>query len=259
MKTIYGKSGGYRKLRSFMLASIIQLETDKFCKRFISYKSDPLGKTIGQMNGAARSGRQNIIEGAERAMTSQETEIKLTDVARASLAELSGDFEMFLAAENEIPWAPEHTEFVAVAHIRLDEFERDEVTLHDFMRQLLKEREKYSRWLDSGDSHVVANAMIVIIRGAMIQLYRQLKMLESAFREEGGFRERMTAVRLEARDGVHGNVTGQTPPCPECAAVMRLRKARGGKSPGQAFWGCSRYPECKGTREAESEGTPRAT
>ncbi len=83
----------------------------RFCKRFLSFKVDPLGKTNGQMNGAARSGRQNIIEGAERAMTSQETEIKLTAVARASLAELSGAFEMFLVSESKIPWAPDNPEF----------------------------------------------------------------------------------------------------------------------------------------------------
>ena len=94
---LFDKHGGYRKLHTFTFATMIHLETIKFCKRFIPWQQDQLGKTAGQMIGAARSGRQNIIEGSERASTSKETEIKLTDVARASLAELLGDFEIFLA------------------------------------------------------------------------------------------------------------------------------------------------------------------
>ena len=91
MDRIYSTSGGYRKLHTFNFATIIHLGTMGFCKRFIPWKEDPLGKTVGQMVGASRSGKQNIIEGSERAKTSSETEIKLTDVAKASLAELQGD------------------------------------------------------------------------------------------------------------------------------------------------------------------------
>lgn len=63
------------------------------------------GKTVGQMQGASRSGKQNIIEGSERAGTSSETEIKLTDVARSSLNELQGDLEDYLVQRDEIPWS----------------------------------------------------------------------------------------------------------------------------------------------------------
>jgi len=93
MSRIYNQSGGFRRLHAFNFATIVHLGTISFCKRFISWRQDPLGKTAGQMIGASRSGKQNIIEGSERAKTSSETEIKLTDVAKASLGELQGDLE----------------------------------------------------------------------------------------------------------------------------------------------------------------------
>jgi len=68
-KRLFDKCGGYRKLHSFTFATLIHLGTIKFCKRFIPWKEDPLGKIAGQMIGAARSGRQNIIEGSERSAT----------------------------------------------------------------------------------------------------------------------------------------------------------------------------------------------
>ena len=70
MSQIFDKSGGYRRLHSFNLATIVHLGTISFCKRFINWKDDPLGKTLDQMIGASRSGKQNIIEGSERAKTS---------------------------------------------------------------------------------------------------------------------------------------------------------------------------------------------
>ncbi len=82
MGKIYNASGGYRKLHSFNFTVIVHLGTIRFCKRHIDWKEDPLGKTCGQMLGASRSGKQNIIEGSERAKTSCETEIKLIDVAK---------------------------------------------------------------------------------------------------------------------------------------------------------------------------------
>ncbi len=105
MRKIYNQSGGYRKLHSFNFATIIHLGTMNFCKRYLSWKDDPLGKTLGQMVGASRSGKQNIVEGSERAKTSTETEIKLTDVAKASLSELQGDLEDYLVQKGESPGA----------------------------------------------------------------------------------------------------------------------------------------------------------
>ncbi len=71
-------SGGHRWLDSFVLASVIQLGTLRFCERFLNRSNDPCGRQFDQMTQAARSGRMNIIEGSERSATSKETEMRLT-------------------------------------------------------------------------------------------------------------------------------------------------------------------------------------
>lgn len=82
---IIGAYGGYRKTLAFGYVCLVYHATTLFCRRVYDYKSDPLGKTSGQMVGAARSARQNIVEGSSRAGTSKETELRLYDVARGSL------------------------------------------------------------------------------------------------------------------------------------------------------------------------------
>jgi restriction system protein len=93
---LFHKYGGYRKLDSFTIASIIQLGTWRFCRTFLNSTNDPTGRQFDQMTQAARSGRVNIAEGSERASTSTKTEMKLADIARASLAELKNDYEFCL-------------------------------------------------------------------------------------------------------------------------------------------------------------------
>lgn len=238
MSRIFNKSGGYRKLHSFNFATIIHLGTMRFCKRFIDWKQDPLGKTLGQMVGASRSGKQNIIEGSERAKTSAETEIKLTDVAKGSLAELLGDLEDFLAERGEIPWSIHSEEHKTLSTITLAPFEHTDDLLHDYWRYLHAEKKKFDRWLEHNDAVVVANALIVLTQRALSLLGRQLQSLEAEFLEKGGIRERMTQARLETRDG-------DVPACPECGKPMRKRKSQTGE-----FWGCSGYPECRGRRSS---------
>ncbi len=77
-------AGGYRRLDSWALATIAQLATYRFCRRFLTREVDPTGRQYDQMTQAARSGKVNIVESSARVATSKETEMKLTDVARAS-------------------------------------------------------------------------------------------------------------------------------------------------------------------------------
>jgi len=84
--------GGYRNLKSFQVAQVVYDLTVRFCNRYIDRKS----RTHDQMVQAARSGKQNIAEGSIAAGTSKKTELKLTNVARASLEELHLDYEDFL-------------------------------------------------------------------------------------------------------------------------------------------------------------------
>jgi len=96
--------GGYRKLKSFQVAQLVYDVTVRFCDRYIS----PRSRTHDQMVQAARSGVQNIAEGSQASGTSRKMELKLTNVARASLEELRLDYEDFLRQRGLKMWAPEH-------------------------------------------------------------------------------------------------------------------------------------------------------
>lgn len=247
MTTLFDKSGGYRKLTSFSFATLIHLATIRFCRRFIPYQEDPLGKTTGQMVGAARSGRQNIIEGSERAATSKETEMKLTDVSRASLGELLGDVEMFLADRDSIPWSVHSKEHRTVSALNFSPFEYTDDVLHDYWVWFHREKQIFAPWIEHADPIVVANALIILIRRAMAMLGGQMRSQGEAFLEKGGFRERLTQTRIEARDAKQD----APPVCPLCDSPMRRRTARKGPNAGKAFWSCSGYPDCTGTRPIE--------
>jgi len=242
MSKIYNPSGGYRKLHSFNFATIIHLGTISFCKRYLPWKEDPLGKTLGQMVGASRSGKQNIIEGSERAKTSTETEIRLTDVAKASLSELQGDLEDYLVQKGSIPWSIHNPDHKAVVSIMLAEFEHTDDLLHDYWTYLLKEKKRFDPWLVDQDDIAAANALIVLIQRATGLLGRQLMKLESTFLEGGGIKEKMFKARVETR------AEPEAPQCPKCEADMRRRTSNRG-----SFWGCSNYPQCKGVRQIEDK------
>jgi restriction system protein len=248
MPELFDKHGGFRRLHSFTLATLVQLDTLRFCRRFLTFDHretatkfyDPKGRQYDQMTQAARSGRQNIIEGSERSSTSKDTEMKLTDVARASLSELRGDYEVFIIDRGQLPWSVHSPEARAINAISLADASFKDDMVHESAKHALEQRKKYARWLDADDAVVVANAMLIIIGRALNMLKCQIEAQGKAFEETGGFNERLMAKRLEARD-VQRNV--DTPDCPLCGKPMRQRKSVKGE-----FWGCSAYPECKGTR-----------
>jgi restriction system protein len=248
---LFDKHGGYRKLDSFTLASVIQLGTWRFCETFLNRTNDPCGRLFDQMTQAARSGRQNIVEGSERAGTSKGTEMTLTDVARASLAELKGDYEFWLIRRGSAPWKVPSPEAQAVFDVRLDEnhLKKGDGS-HESALYLMAQYAKFAPWLDSNDSIQAANAQLILHNRVLNMLHRQLEAQGESFRQEGGFRERMMAVRLEERD--KQQVGPASPVCPECGKPMRKRTAKNGKKAGQPFWGCTGYPECKGIREMEA-------
>jgi restriction system protein len=196
--------------------------------------------SFGQMVGASRSGKQNIIEGSERAKTSSETEIKLTDVAKASLSELQGDLEDYLVQKGNIPWSIRNPDHVAVLSIMLDEFDYTDDLLHDYWTYLLAQKKKFDRWLEDRDDIAAANALIILIQRATGLLGRQLNQLEIAFVEGGGIKEKMFAARIEAR------AEPAAPNCPDCGEAMKRRSSARGP-----FWGCGAYPKCKGVRKIE--------
>lgn len=248
MSGLFDKHGGFRRLHSFTLATIVQLETLRFCRRFLTHDHreagekfyDPKGRQYDQMTQAARSGRQNIIEGSERSSTSKDTEMKLTDVARASLGELRGDYEIFILDRGELPWSVHSDEARAVNAVSIDDAPFKDDMVHESARHALAQRHKYARWLDSQDPVVFANAMLIIIGRALNMLKSQISAQGKAFEQSGGFHERLHTRRLEVRDGQRASEPA--PACPKCGQPMRRRRSAKGE-----FWGCTAYPDCKGT------------
>ena len=172
--------GGYKKLLSYQKAEIVYDATVYFCDRFIDKRS----RTHDQMIQAARSGKQNIIEGSMASATSKETEIKLTNVARASLEELLADYRDFLRVRGMQEWPKDH------AYAR---------RLRDLNRIPEATYETFRKGIENPDPAICANVIIGLIRVASYLLDRQLRHLETAFVKEGGLRERMTRARLEER------------------------------------------------------------
>ena len=249
MSDLFDKSGGFRRLHSFTLATIVQLETLRFCRRFITFDIreadrkffDPKGRQYDQMTQAARSGRQNIIEGSERSATSKDTEMRLTDVARASLSELRGDYEIWILDKGQLPWSVHSPESQAVNAISLDTPTFTDDMVHASAKHALEQRKKYAPWLDAEDDVLVANAMLIILGRLLKMLNNQIEAQGESFLEHGGFSERLSAKRLEARASATSDASA--PVCPQCGLAMRRRTSAKGD-----FWGCSGYPACKGTR-----------
>ncbi|MFA5204144.1 MAG: four helix bundle suffix domain-containing protein [Lentisphaeria bacterium] len=239
----FGGTGRHFWLDSWILANIVQLGTQRFCERFLNRTNDPAGRQFDQMTQAARSGCANNAEGASRTATSKETEMKLTDVARASLAELQGDYLNWLLKKEQVPWEQRSTEAQAVFSLRLDRPTYGEDVLHDACTHILAQKRKFAPWLTSEDDVVMANALLILIGRVINMLNHQMESQGEKFEEEGGFREKLSVIRHEAMARHE-----QAPVCPECGAVMRKRKAKSGKNIGQEFWGCSTFPKCNGVR-----------
>ena len=172
--------GGYRKLRSYQKAQIVFDATVSFCRRFL----DRRDRTVDQMVQAARSGKQNIVEASQASGTSKEMEIKLTNVARASLAELEEDYQDFLRTRQLLEWPPEHP-----YSRRLRALNRTPDATYDTFR----------KGIENPDPEIAANVILGLVRVTCFLLDRQIATLERAFLEEGGLRERMTQARLRKR------------------------------------------------------------
>lgn len=245
-RKIFGPSGGYRKMFSFGWTCLIYHATTLFCKRNYDYKNDALGKTTGQMVGAARSARQNIVEASSRAATSKEQEMRQLDVAKGSLDELAGDYEAFLVDAGEAPWSNDDERYRDVSALEIDRFSANDNVDHLFGEWTIAMRRRCARWLENKDPMVAANAILIAIRRATALLVGQMNRTAAEFAEEGGFTERLSRVRLETRDA---QVAAEgAPKCPKCGKPMRKMVARKGRNAGSSFWGCTGYPDCDGTR-----------
>jgi restriction system protein len=184
-------SGGYRRLRSFQVTTIIYDATVSFCDRFVDRRS----RTRDQMIQAARSGRQNIAEGSRASATSSQTEIRLVGVARSSLDELLLDYEDYLRQNGKRAWRKDDPESLAVRAVGRNKDPTDPPDPTD--RSDLSQ--PYSSWLRDSDPGVVANAIICLIHQANYLLDHQVRGLERDFIEGGGYRENLAAARRARR------------------------------------------------------------
>ena len=174
------KHGGYANLKTYQKAEIIYDGTYYFCHKYFQ-KYD---RTIDQMVQAARSGKQNIVEGSMISWTSKETEIKLTNVARASLEELITDYKDFLRTRNLKIWGKTHPYYPHLTNLH-----KTENVNYD----------TYRKGIESPDPEVSANVLISLINTTSYLLAKQLKTLEKDFLQEGGLRERMSQARINVR------------------------------------------------------------
>ncbi|MCL1888058.1 MAG: four helix bundle suffix domain-containing protein [Kiritimatiellaeota bacterium] len=241
---IFLNYGGYRRLDSYIIGNIIQLATLDFCRRFISLADDPKGRLYDQITQAARSGIKNVVEGSERIKTSVADCIRLIDVGRGSLCELRDDYITWLLDKKKHPpWPHDSAEARAVFGVRLDPANYGDDLNHDASVHILAQKQKFAPWLDSKDSEIVANALLILINREVNMLTQQLAKLAEDFKQHGGIHERMTAARVEAKREAQEPVNEDAPHCPKCGQLMRLQNGRNGK-----FWSCGAYPTCKGTR-----------
>jgi four helix bundle suffix protein len=208
-ESLIPKHGGYRKLKSFQVAQLAYDVTVRFCDRYIEKRS----RTHDQMVQAARSGVQNIAEGSAVSATSKKMELKLTQVARASLEELRLDYEDFLRQRGLLLWAEEDPRRKALVARRC--------TTADAVAEWIKEvhgpdgPNRPDRALKQTDPskpsitsmksmkstypEIAANAALVLIGVACALLDRQVAAQAAAFTQEGGFTERLYRIRTAQR------------------------------------------------------------
>ncbi len=96
------------------------------------------------------------------------------------------------------------------------------------------------------DSWIMANVLLILIARVINMLNHQMEAQGEIFKEEGGFREKLSGIRVDSRAKQEG-----APVCPDCGKSMTRRTAKSGKNSGKVFWGCTGYPDCKGVREVE--------
>jgi four helix bundle suffix protein len=201
--------GGYRKLKSFQVAQLVYDVTARFCDRYLDRRS----RTHDQMVQAARSGVQNIAEGSQASGTSKKTELKLTNVARASLEELRLDYEDFLRQRGLPLWVREdarRAELIARRPATADDVAAWAREMHERDGQNGRHGQsgRGKTGLKSTEStkstvstfpEIAANGALVLITVACSLLNRQIASLERAFVDEGGFTERLYRVRSARR------------------------------------------------------------
>ncbi len=234
---------GYYYLDAWVMANIIQQSTIHFCTTRLTPEIDPCHRMYDQMTMAARSAVANIAEGSSRRQTSKETEMKLTDVARASLSELLADFFSFSLANNIQPWPKESPEAKKLASISLERAQYGADIEVDAWLHVKKQFKRFEAALCNPHLDVAVNANMALINRCISMLQKMMSKQLEDFTQKGGFTENLSATRIEhlTENAVDG------PKCPKCGRPMIIRNAKRGARAGKPFWSCTGYPECNGS------------
>lgn len=179
MSELIPNLGNYKQLLSYQKSDVIYQITYFFCNKFLS-RGD---RTVDQMIQAARSGKQNIVEGCAASATSAKTEIKLINVAKASLKELLEDFEDYLKTRGHRQWDKGSVEYETMRRIGREH----------------NEAEYFMRLVETRPPETIANMAIILINQADYLLFRQLERLSDDFIKNGGFSEKMASLRRKNR------------------------------------------------------------
>ena len=194
MENLIPTHGGYRNLKSFQVGQLVYDITVRFTGRYVSRFS----RTRDQMVQAARSGVQNIAEGSQASATSKKIELKLTQIARASLEELRLDYEDFLR-QRELPmFPPSHPILLRIKA-------QKPKTLHEFAAWVARERELSLADTPLSSSCLAANGVLSLINIACYFLDKQVARLAEDFKNEGGFTERLYRIRSRKRRNHNSN------------------------------------------------------
>ena len=173
--------GDYQTLLSYQKAEVVYDLTFRFAHKYLS-RGD---RTVDQMIQSARSGKQNVLEGSKAALTSKETELKLTSVGRASLEELLADYRDYLRVRDHAIWDKDSKEAQFVRRLG---------------RKVPQTYELYREFVETRPPEVLANIAICLIHQANYLIDQQLRHLEKDFLNQGGLRERMFKARLAHRN-----------------------------------------------------------
>ena len=194
---VFGPHGGYRNLKSFRVSRLVYDVTARFCERYVDRRS----RTHDQMVQAARSGVQNIAEGRKASGTSKKTELKLTNVARASLEELRLDYEDFLRQRGLKMWPRDDERREALVARRCATADEVAAWVREMHETARRQSGSTASTLSTPSTYpeIAANAALTLIAVACSLLDRQLAAQAAQFEREGGFSERLYRVRRNSR------------------------------------------------------------
>ena len=193
------------------------------------------GRFNGRIGDYARHARFQLKTAVGLADGETERKRRLIGQADSLLSRMMNETELLLMSCGCAVWSEEDERYLEMMAQRIEPFEDGADGAAVFSRAVLKERERFGRWLLAEDMSLALNGLLVLA-GRLRRLLRHERKRLAEETDEAKHR----ALFPEAADA---------PSCPVCGSPMRLRTAKSGANAGSRFWGCTQYPACRGVRE----------